>query len=397
MDQVRIQMMGGFVIFINEMRMDQAMEKSRKGAALMQMLLINRGHSVSTARLMNALWPEEASANPESALKTLVSRLRSLLNQMTPDLGKCVVSDRGSYLWRCTPDMEVDFYQVEDLFAALENASGAKRETLIRCLLDAYTGDLLQDCYQNDWVRSRATGLHAKYLDAVHELVNILKERDDDEGVVSVCRRALEVDSFDDPLHLELMSALINRGRTNEAMTQYKHLTNLYYQGLGIRPSDEVQAFYKRIVSNGKNLEFNLESIRNELRENGGNSGAFVCEYAVFKDIFNLQMRNLERLGSTMFLGLVQIVDLSAEEPDPLKQDHLMRVLMEVLQTHLRKGDTVTLFNTDVAALLLPMVNYNSGKLVMERLKREYYKKLATSNVTFNYRIGPLSSDKKRT
>lgn len=395
MEHVRIQMMGGFIVFINEIRMDQALEKTRKGAALMQMLLVSRGQSVSTGRLIASLWPEEESANPESALKTLVSRLRTLLNQIAPDLGKCIVSDRGSYLWIAPADMEVDFYQVEDLFAELEEADGDRREELIRRLLEIYTGDLLQDCYQNEWARAQSTALHTRYLDAVHELVSILKERRDDEGVIAVCRRALEVDGFDDHLHLELMSSLINRGRTNEAMTQYKHVTNMYYQGLGIRPSDEVQAFYKRIVSNGKNLEFNLESIRNELRESGGKGGAFVCEYTVFKDIFNLQMRNLERLGSTMFLGLIQIVDQSSAEPDPLKQDHLMRELMDVLRTNLRKGDTVAMFNTDIVALLLPMVNYSSGKLVMERLKREYYKKMKTSNVTFNYRIGPLSSEKK--
>ena len=209
MDHVRIQMMGGFIVYINETRVDQALEKSRKGAALMQMLLVNRGHSVSTGRLIAALWPEEESANPENALKTLVSRLRTLLNQMSPDLGKCIVSDRGSYLWRCPPDMEVDFYEVEDLLAALDGADGAHRESLLRRLLEAYTGDLLLDCYQNEWARARTTALHTQYLDAIHELVNILKDRRDDEGIISVCRRALEVDGFDDHLHLELMSALI--------------------------------------------------------------------------------------------------------------------------------------------------------------------------------------------
>lgn len=396
MDQIRIQLMGGFMLFINEMRADRMLEKSRKGAALMQVLLVGRGQSISTARLIETLWPEEESANPENALKTLVSRLRSLLNQMTPDLGKCIISDRGSYLWRCPPELTVDYYEVEDLVQALDSAQGPQREPLIRRLLDVYAGDLLLDCFQNDWARARATALHSRYLEAVRELVELLKARKDDEGIIAVCRRALEVDGFDDTLHLELMDALIGRGRTNEAMTQYKYLTNLYYQGLGIRPSDEVQAFYKRIVSGGKNLEFSLESIRNELRESDGNKGAFVCEYAVFKDIFNLQMRNLERLGSTMFLGLVQIVDLGCEQPDPLKQDHLMRLLMDVLQSNLRKGDTVSLFNTDVVAMLLPMVNHATGKLVMERLKREYYKKLPTSNVTFHYRIGPLSSHKKK-
>ena len=107
-DKIRIQLMGHFSIYINEVKTDHLVEKSRKGAALMQMLIMNRNVSVPNLKLMSTLWSEEKSSNPEQALKTLVSRMRSLLNQVYDGLGGCIVAERGAYRWQCLPGMEVD-------------------------------------------------------------------------------------------------------------------------------------------------------------------------------------------------------------------------------------------------------------------------------------------------
>ena len=105
-DCIQIQLMNHFVIYINEEKMDHLVDKSRKGASLMQILIMNRGESVPNPKLMGALWSEEKSSNPEQALKTLVSRVRSLLNQVYDGLGSCIVAERGDYRWQCLPGME---------------------------------------------------------------------------------------------------------------------------------------------------------------------------------------------------------------------------------------------------------------------------------------------------
>ena len=56
------------------------------------------------------------------------------------------------------------------------------------------------------------------------------------------------------------------------------------------------------------------------------------------------------------------------------------------------KGDTITRFAPNIYALLLPTVNYNTGGMVLERIKRSFYKSYPNSNIVFNYRVGPLSS-----
>ena len=230
---------------------------------------------------------------------------------------------------------------------------------------------------------------------AVYAYIELLKSKAQYADIVSVCRKALDVDSFDDRLHMELMSALIKINRTGEALVQYKHVVQLNYRYLGVQPSEDLQEFYKQIVSAGKTLDFNLESIRNELRESGERRGAFVCEYTVFKEIFNLQMRNLERLGATMFLAIIMISPYNDKEIDSMRQDNIMNGLLEILRKNLRKGDTITRFAPTIFALLLPTVNYNTGGMVLERVKRVFYRSFPNSNIVFNYRVGPLSSQGK--
>ena len=61
-DTIRIQMMNTFTIYINEIQADHMVNKSRKGVALMQYLILNREQPVPNQRLLAALWSEEKSA-----------------------------------------------------------------------------------------------------------------------------------------------------------------------------------------------------------------------------------------------------------------------------------------------------------------------------------------------
>ena len=113
---IRIQLMNTFAIYIDTQEANQLLAKSRKGVALMQYLILNGGQSVPNYRILGTLWADDHSANPENALKTLVSRLRIILNQIYPGMGACIVADRGAYHWKSLPNMTVDVYEIEELF-----------------------------------------------------------------------------------------------------------------------------------------------------------------------------------------------------------------------------------------------------------------------------------------
>ena len=390
-DIIRIQMMDNFAIYINEVKVDMLVNKSRKGASLVQLLISHRGKPVPNNRLLSTLWTEEKSSNPENALKTLVSRLRALLNQISPDLGACLVADRGAYHWECLPRMTIDLYEIDRILEELKNTELSEQEKsrLYESLMNLYPGDLLQSSERNEWAVVEAANLHENYMKAVFGYIEILKVQGLHKDIISVCRRALEVDNFHDKLHIELMTALIHMNRAGEALQQYKHVVELDYRYLGVQPSQELQEFYKHIVTAGKTLDFSLKAIRSELRENDKRD-AYICEYAVFKEIYNLQMRNLERMGTTMFLAIIMVRPYDEQVMDNIRQNSIMNGLLQILSQNLRKGDIITRFAPAMIALLLPTVNYATGHMVLERVKRVFYRQYPNSNIVFDYRVGPL-------
>lgn len=394
-DQVRIRMFGGFSLFVNNECKDQAVAKSKKGTALLQYLILKHDAPVPNYKLIEALWPNEESSNPENALKTLISRFRAILNQCSPELGACIEASRGGYQFSQIPGLSVDMFEFEEYARRLEGCSQLSQENrdLYQKVLTLYTGDLLAGNEQDDWAVSTSVNLHGKYIKIIYSYLNLLKKKEENDQIIQTCRFALETDPFDERLHLELMQALVKTNRNNEALMQYKHVTNMHFRYLGVKPPEGIQEFYKQIIQAGDTLDMNLDAVRAELQEYGEVHGAFECEYAVFREIYNLQMRNLERLGSTMYIAMIMITSMDGEPMEPLKLDDIMKGLSAVLKGHLRKGDTITHFSPSQYALLLPTVNMDSGRMVMERIKRFFYQRYPNSNVMFNYRIGPLSSN----
>ena len=388
-------MMDTFTIYINESVAEHTFGRSRKGLALMQYLIVNMGQTVPRQRLLDVLWADEQGTNPENALKTLISRMRVSLNSAAADLGNCIVADSGGYRWQCLPGMQIDLYEIEEIFNNLDQLKGREyRSTALYArLMELYTGDRLKNNGPNEWALSKAAALHGRYLEAVYAYVEVLNADKKYRQVAEVCRRALDVDPFDDQLHILLMSSLINLNRTSEALKQYRHVVHMYYRYLGVEPSEELQMFYDQMIPVGRSIEFSLEAITEELTRASAGSGAYICDYSVFKEIFSLQMRNLERLGSTIFLGLIMVEGTNGQF-DTVRQDNLMNSLCEILRENLRRGDTVTRFSPTVYALLLPTVNYSTGNMVMERIKRLFYRRNPNSDIVYNYLIGPLNGEK---
>ncbi len=393
-DQIRIRMFGGFSLFVNDGCCDRVLAKARKGTSLWQYLILRQGDAVKNERLIETLWPREENANPENALKTLVSRYRALLNECAEGLGGSIVSDHGGYRFRLLPEMTVDLYEFERLETELEGRGTltAETEALFGKAISLYAGDLLCGDHREDWAVSRTESLHGRYIRIVYAYLTLLKKAERYEEIIRQCRVALENDPLDERLQLELLQALTKTGRSDEAAMQYRHLSGMHFPHLGDQTVETPQDFYRQIIQAGDTLDINLDTIREELMDFSASHGAYECEYAIFREIYNLQVRNLERLGSSIFLAVVM---LSGTDGRPLAPPELMRMmdgLSEVLRGNLRKGDTLTRFRPSQYALLLPTVSTENGHLVMERLKRAFYRRFPDAGVMFNYRLGPLYS-----
>lgn len=389
---VTIRMMNLFTIEANGVVHEELMAKSRKGISLIQYLILERGRPISSQRLIRELWSDRRSENPESALKTMVSRMRASLNSISPDLGSCIVSGQGNYRWQSRPNVRVDVLEIIDLLNALRHeppSAGHIRKT--ETLMELYRGDLY---LTGDILNGQATfnWLHNEYLSAVYRYIELLKVNEEYTKICEVCRRAIQIDDLDEQLHIELMQAMANLNRPDEAAEEYRRLAKQSREFFDAEPSDELKACYENLANAGKTIRFNLDIIRNELIEKeGGTRGPFFCEYDVFKEVYNIYMRNLERLGSTMFLGIIMLGE-AGDKGNAIRRESCMAGLQQILKANMRKGDIITRFSDNVYAMLLPTVNYATGNMVMDRIEQLYYTEYANHAISFYARISPLGT-----
>ena len=97
--ELEVRLLGGCVIRRGDELIETFPQRSKKGTALMIYLILQRGKPIPAPRLIRELWNHRRNLNPENALKTMVSRLRSMLAEVSPTLAACVVSGQGAYWW----------------------------------------------------------------------------------------------------------------------------------------------------------------------------------------------------------------------------------------------------------------------------------------------------------
>ncbi len=380
-------MMDDFIITTPTQVYDNLTAKSRRGVSLIQYLILQRGKPVSSQRLIRELWSEHRSDYPEAALKTMISRVRHMLREIDPSLADCIISGKSSYCWETQPGISIDVLRIMDILDILEHDPAPQdRAVLTDELLELFQGDL----YQSGDIASSSSQvnyLHMGYLKAVYAYIEQLKNDEEFNHICKICKRAMTVDDLDEQLYIELMNAMVHLNRTADALKEYHRAVRINQRYYNAPPGEALQEFYEKLQTESYTVQLNLDMIRNDLMEDKNDRrGPFVCDYHAFKEIYNIQMRNIERLGSTMFLGVIMVGNME----NAVSMEAGIAGLMEILKRNLRKGDIITRFSGNIIAMLLPTVNYTSGSIVMDRIEELFHAQYSQWDIPFHARIAPL-------
>ena len=378
---VRFQLMGTFLMTVNGLPDRRIGGRTGKATAVMQYLMVRRGQKVSTSELMETFWSDEDIDNPESALKTLISRQRAALNEICDGLGKCIVSGRGTYGWVSLDNVEMDVYELWDALAAAEDetASAEDRDAAAEVVQRLYAGDLLDGCSHNEWARPAAAGLLRRYGDVACAYAYRLLSAGHENEAIRVCRRYIQAYNLDDRIYCTLITALTNLGKTEEATETYREIANLHYRCIGDKPGEALQRLYLDSVQ-PSSKEFNIDILCNELKDADNADRAYVCEYPVFKALFNFHVRNLDRMGLSMTMGIITLRRADGSELNPAELDDGILKLLNLLQQNLRKSDAVTRFSSSVVAVLLapPLSDFDT---MMKRVRRVFAQQYGRSGL----------------
>ncbi|MCL2034205.1 MAG: winged helix-turn-helix domain-containing protein [Oscillospiraceae bacterium] len=393
MADIRINMLGKFDIIVDGNSILPALGNSSKSILLLKYLILNRNKPVSSDDLIDIFWSEsENSANPANALKTMVSRLRTNLTKASPGFKDCILAENRSYAWNPDIKCDVDVFIFEDLCGEIKNFDALTDETRAKCneALYLYGDDLAHAAIEEDWILARSLYLHHLYMKMVYKFVELLRLEADYDAVIQVCRIALDVDTFDETLNMELMNALNQGGDKKAALLQYSHLSSVYQKYLGVEPSEKMAKFYKTLLKTHLASEADIHAIIKSLKSQDDNhNSAFVCNYPIFKDIYHLNTRNMGRQKNKMFLCLASLSSLNPEieNLDPMMLENTMKILLSVLIKCLRKGDTISRYSPSQYVVLLPMMNYANGQIIMHRIRSIFYKQCSENLVRISFQF----------
>ena len=222
---LQIRMLGGCSLTYGEKTISDANYHLKKPWMLLAYLITFRSQEIPIGELINLLYPGEEGSRPTGALKTLVYRVREILEELgIPDSREMILVTRGSYAWNAGVPVQLD----TDLFELACQRSGSAwlspEERLELCMsaLALYRGDFLTKAAGERWVNQLIPCYHSMYVRLVQTAAGLLAEQERWEEVIQICGRAIQIDGYEEKFYYYLIRGLIRTGQTQQALERYK-------------------------------------------------------------------------------------------------------------------------------------------------------------------------------
>ena len=389
---VYVNMLGEFAIRVGDKIISDQANHSKKMWNILEYLIAFRKKEISQNDLIELLWEDEGSSNPNGALKTLMHRVRNLLKTLEVDDMNFIVQSRRTYAWNNALPCIVDTDEFENLYkeGLAITSDDDLRLAKFRKAISIYKGDFLPKTSHETWVVPLTAYYHTMYLKLVKDTIDLLAKKQEFEDIANICWQAITIDQFDEDLHYQLIYALYRSNNQHAALKQYSTTTDLFFEKFGITPSEKLQALYKEIVKTSKDIETDLNTIKDNLREQQQKSGAFYCEYEFFKDIYRLEARSAERTGNSIYLCLMTITTPSGNQPPLSNLNKAMDKLKACIFNSLRSSDIFSRYSVSQYILMLPTTSYESGERVLKRIAGEFQKSNNNDRIILQYKLQPL-------
>ena len=377
-EKLFVNLFGGTSITFNNNTINDQTVRSKKFWLIVEYLITFRNRDISQTELIELIYPEGKSENPGNALKTLMHRIRAELDELGyMNSHDMIIQSRGTYAWNTRMDCAIDVEEFETL-CNKGNSPFTQDDERLDCYLKAihiYKGDFLHKSALDPWVVQYNVYYRSMYCEIVHKTLDLLKQRNDQHKIIEICEKARQIDPFDELLYYNLILSMVSLNNLQEALSEYRKMSTLFYREFGITPSDEITKLYREIIKTSKKFETDLNVIKEGLNEDASQiKGAFFCEYEIFKDIYRIELRAKPRTGETIFLGLMTLTTAAGDLPSVKMLNSFMDKLNDCIKKSLRENDVFAQYSVSQFILLLPLTTFENGEKAVTRVIKKFTK-----------------------
>ncbi|MGH2994786.1 MAG: AfsR/SARP family transcriptional regulator [Gaiellaceae bacterium] len=228
-----------------------------KQRALLAVLLLHANEVVSSDRLIDSLWSDQAPATAANTLQVHVSRLRRLL-EPSGSSREILLTRPPGYVLRVAPG-ELDLHRFESMVEAarqsLSAGEPAAASASLREGLALWRGSPLSDFASERFAQAPIERLEELRLTAHEERVEADLGLGRHRELVGELRALTAEHPLRERLCGQLMLALYRCGRQAEALEVFQEARRTLVGELGIEPGHELQRLEKAILRQDPVLE----------------------------------------------------------------------------------------------------------------------------------------------
>lgn len=385
MDKLKIAMFGEFSVSYKDRTISEHSKRSKKLWLLLQYLVVHHSRAVAQSELIEILSREDEGVNPTSALKTQIHRLRDILSELGCEK-PIIVCINGAYSINSEIETEIDAEEFEKAFKdAAANDDPEEKLSLVLNAVNLYTGDFLAKSAYESWVVPLNTYYRSVYSKAVRIAVELLTSMGKLHDIIAICSKASVINPYDEFIHYSHIKALAELGDQESAKRQYETITHLMMIKFGITPSKELIELYDTAIKSKKSVKSDIDSVISDLLEQRQVSGAFFCEYQIFKHLYQLEIRDAQRTGVSINICLLTINGSDGELPAQNPLNKAMQRLQDCVSRSLRGSDIFSRYSVSQFVIMLSNTNEQTGDLIMKRIEKAFKRENTNKDIELSY------------
>lgn len=373
-DILYVHMFGVFMLQYQDRDVTPEKNTTKKTMQLLQILLFHGKNGIAREKLLYALYGQGNVENPSNNLKVITSQLRKKLAAAGLPEWNYIENRGGIYYWTSPMEIRSDVELFEEQLRKAEKAvDEEKRLELICQACRSYKGEFLANLSGEEWVMMESARFRGKYFQALGEAEKALKERKRYLELLELCNDAIGMYPFEEWQAVKI-DCLMAMNRFREAMDVYEATTKMYFEEMGLPPSDRM---LDRLRDMGSKIYTSAQAAANITgilrEEEPKKAGAYFCGFPSFIDGYRMMRRVVERHGESVYMMVCTLTDAKGNHLEDRERIETMTpVLRESIGKSLRSGDVYSMYSPTQFVVLLFGTQGGGCGLIRERILRAF-------------------------
>ena len=210
-------------------------------------LLVHKGKGIAPEIILENLYPMKSMKTLKHfaeyclSLKEIIERRRFFNGY---DCG--VLFTNGCYSLSLPDNVFIDAEIFEDYVKKAESCKNDNIENAIECYekaIELYSGDYFPELLYEDWIIPKRNYYRRMYIQSLLNLFELYREKEEYGKSVDVFEKAIQIEPYEEELHICFIESLIELGKMKDAKKHYEYITGILYKQFGIKPTIEMQKY----------------------------------------------------------------------------------------------------------------------------------------------------------